>query len=153
MINPEHHQLVLQRLGKTIELAKTLKEEQFDYSSLVAKYDFSKKCGTVCCIIGHYPNWGIEGFKYDDSPDFHTYKSVSVIAENFRFLEYGIAHYHTLSISVIYYLFFGSPFFGSCYNNEDHDIFLSLNEVIARFEEIYQLVLTDKLDNSLYYVP
>jgi len=122
---------VLSRLKKTIDLSKTLKDEQFDYGNLVTEFDYENVCGTVCCIAGHYPNWGIEGFYYQ--------KSFFGITLNNTELSY----YHGLSGYLIRVLFYGNnynaTFTDSLPNHKDLSDY-SLQDVIKRFETVYKLL-------------
>jgi hypothetical protein len=131
---------VLERLRKTIDLSKTLKEEQFNYSRLVSYFN-ENKCGTVCCIAGHYPNWNIEGFYY------HFYEEYNDLILKHKRLEANIRlaliEYHGLSKDLIDVLFYGENFEGT-FTDEFREVEsirdYSLKEVIERFETVYELL-------------
>jgi hypothetical protein len=44
-----------EKFAKIIEFLKGLKPEQFRYDDIVAEYDKSNNCGTVCCVLGWFP--------------------------------------------------------------------------------------------------
>jgi hypothetical protein len=122
---------ILKRLRNTIDLSKTLKDEQFNYSSYVTEFDKENKCGTVCCIVGHYPNWNIKGFKYSD-----IYGSMYNTLDN-------LTKYHGLSKYLNEFLFYGIDFEGTFTDEiiQHNDLSkYSLKEVIERFETVYELL-------------
>lgn len=128
---------VLQHLDYTISKAKELKPEQFDYSDVVMEFDELKKCGTVCCILGHYPNWQIKGFSYfksivDFEVDYSETDSIDI--------KDGLSHYHGISLTLVNFLFFGrGPLFRNLPHYNDLKDY-SLSEVIQRFELVRKLL-------------
>jgi hypothetical protein len=140
--------LVLERLAFTIEKAKELKPEQFNYSCYVRYFDHDNNCGTVCCILGHYPNWGIIGFRYEKSVE----EPPMMIVEygDFWDVSAGLIFYHGLSEDIIDFLFYGYNIEHSLFQTindqfEDQNVCLELNQVIQRFEYVYELLKTERI--------
>ena len=50
-------QEIIDKLKLTRKHMDELREEQFDYSKIVAAFEFENNCGTVCCVLGWYPKW------------------------------------------------------------------------------------------------
>ena len=133
---------VLERLDYTISKAKELKPEQFDYSDIVMEFDELNECGTVCCILGHYPNWQIKGFSYFKSiVDFEVDYSET---DSFDIKD-GLFHYHGISLTLVNFLFFGrgNLFMNLPYYDDLKDY--SLSEVIQRFEHIRTLLASGEI--------
>jgi len=141
---------ILERLKKTIDLSKTLKEEQFNYNKFVTEFDYDNECGTVCCIAGHYPNWGIDIFKYNISTIF-IIEVNQLSGENplndgnspLRLMKNKLIEYHGLSEYLINVLFYGENFEGTFtdeFRYVDGIGEYSLKEVIERFETVYELL-------------
>jgi len=133
---------ILKRLRKTIDLSKTLKVEQFNYNKFVTDFDTENNCGTVCCIAGHYPNWGIDIFKYDSDA---LYNIVTSNEKNqlMSKIKQQLVDYHGLSGELISVLFYGGNFGGKLSDKLVEYIDLSkysLQEVIERFEKVYKLL-------------
>ena len=126
---------ILERLDYTIEKAKELKIKQFKYSSVVTDFDFIHNCGTVCCIFGHYPNWGIEGFYYD----IDQWENVTVSGPNGDW-HTDLMAYHGLTWKTIHFLFFGSVI-----SSPTQDIRLSLKNVIQRFKHVRKLLASGEM--------
>ena len=130
---------VLERLDYTIEKAKGLKLNQFNYSEYVSKFDFENNCGTVCCIAGHYPNWNIEGFVYLNY-SLHSIPSLYIID--------ALSDYHGLSEDIAYFLFhnysINSPLFA-----EFEEILplekVTLSYVLERFEFVRKLLASGEI--------
>jgi len=136
-------QEILERLKKTIDLSKTLKDEEFDYSQLVSKFN-ENNCGTVCCIAGHYPNWGIGEFYYHFYDEYTEYAELILRHEGLGAdIQSALIEYHGLSGELISALFYGRNFDGTftdeLVNYEDLSLY-SLQEVIERFETVYELL-------------
>jgi len=133
---------VLIRLKKTIDLSKTLENHQFSYEKFVNEYDVETNCGTVCCIAGHYPNWGIEGFKYEKRVFGDYYLDTNEILR-YSYTEDALSYYHGLSLSLIIVLFCGKNCDGTFTDCFDKYITLhdyKLSDVIHRFETVYELL-------------
>jgi len=133
---------VLERLRKTIKLSKKLKDEQFNYKRFVTEFDYENNCGTVCCIAGHYPNWGIDILKYDSNTILNITPS-DTKCQLMSNIKYQLEDYHGLSGELISALFYGrnidGTFTDELVNHEDLSLY-SLQEVIERFETVYQLL-------------
>ncbi len=129
-------QEVLSRLRTTLAHMKELDETQFYYGSFCDTFDYERQCGTVCCIAGHYPNWGLGDFCYKEN----NVSDMDLFSIEFKECIIGaLMNYHGLSEGIIGYLFYGSPLFfeamgimGSVKSN------CSLSVVITRFEFIYK---------------
>lgn len=141
-------QLVLERLAFTIEKAKELKPEQFDYSCYVKYFDHDNNCGTVCCILGHYPNWKVNGFYYE--PHAMGGSLMTVEYGGYLDVSFGLTNHHGLSIDIVGFLFYGKYIEDSLFEKindpfEDQNVCLELHEVIQRFEYVYELLKTEQI--------
>ena len=140
--------LVLERLAFTIEKAKELKPEQFNYSCYVRYFDHDNNCGTVCCIAGHYPNWGIKGFLYESIIEQPS--MVAVTYNDFHDVELGLVFHHGLSADIIQFLFYGINIQHKLFEEindqfEERNECLELHQVIQRFEYIYELLKMEQI--------
>ena len=131
---------VLERLQFTIDKAKLLKDWQFVYCRYVTAYDVENACGTVCCIAGHYPNWGITEFSIIYNKDF--YYNYQLVYNEFETAENGLPFFHGISVDLVNFLFYGFPIehhlflqFGAYYSS-----MLQLPQVITRFEYVHKLL-------------
>ncbi len=56
---------ILEEMKAALERYKTIKPEEFDFGDFVAKYDYQEQCGTICCLWGWEPSFGVlEGVKW-----------------------------------------------------------------------------------------
>jgi hypothetical protein len=139
---------ILERLDYTIMKAKELKPEQFSFESYVSVFDEVNNCGTVCCIAGHYPNWGIDEFFFEDFA-FLFLTVASNLGDN---ISISLSKYHGLGIALIGYLFdgCGDYFTGLPYYRELSDY--SLVEVIQRFEHVRNLLASGEIEpNQVFF--
>ncbi len=50
---------ILEEMKAALERYKTLEPEQFNFTEFVFEADMVKKCGTVCCLWGWEPEFGV----------------------------------------------------------------------------------------------
>ena len=141
----------MQRLQFTIDKAKLLKDEQFVYCRYVTTYDVENACGTVCCIAGHYPNWGIREFSINYNEDFDS--NYQLVYNEFENAKNGLSDFHGISIDLINFLFYGYPIehplflqFGAYYSS-----MLQLPQVITRFEYVHKLIAEGTILHNFSY--
>ncbi len=50
---------ILEEMKAALERYRTIKEEEFDFSYFVSNFDPLQKCGTICCLWGWEPRFGV----------------------------------------------------------------------------------------------
>ncbi len=50
---------ILEEMKAALERYRTLKEEEFNFADFVTYFDHQKKCGTICCLWGWEPSFGV----------------------------------------------------------------------------------------------
>jgi len=122
------NKLIIERLQLTIDNLKKLKPEQFNYAEIVTKFDETKGCGTVCCVMGFYPVWYKESFKY---------RKIKSGVSTFMYTvdNKEVESYHGITSFEFFSLFYG---YGLAVPKLDSIVtmseYVSLYEVIDRFE-------------------
>lgn len=101
--------LVLSRLGDTIEKLKALSPSQFYYGNYVSKME--NGCGTMCCVMGWYPTWFPDaGLSYIETTDVNRRLAVSgetSTIEKSRLLA-PLIEWHGISMEIMNGLFYGA---------------------------------------------
>ncbi len=96
----------LQRLIHLRANIDTLKEEEFNYSQFVTKFDKKNNCGTVCCIAGHLPRWYPKQWKWHGSDKYPTLKKNEV---EFYRTRIDLCTFFETNSDIILALFYGYP--------------------------------------------
>jgi hypothetical protein len=132
-------------LQATVKKLQELPTKNFDYHTYVAKFDTQTKFGTVCCVVGWYPQWFKDSkIKYNSEhmPFEPLYAKETV--------DDALQKYHNLNDDVIGTLFYGiSLWIGNKRFRAKNGLDSSKSEVIAHFKKIIKLLESGKLDNTL----
>jgi hypothetical protein len=68
---------IITEIKAAYERYKTIKPDEFDFSSFVSKWHYENKCGTVCCLWGLEPKFGVlEGVNW-------IYSLISIYPESY----------------------------------------------------------------------
>lgn len=125
---------ILNEMKAALERYKTIKEKEFNFDSFVR--EFKHDCGTVCCLWGWEPKFGVLPVKWDFTKDLF----ISIKPENFLGWGYLIIRY-------LYYPEVTSihKITGIELNSED-----SLSSVLRAWERAIHLIeTTNELDEFL----
>lgn len=118
--------LIIERLQLTIDNLKKLKPEQFNYAEVVSEFDEEKGCGTVCCVMGFYPVWYPDHFKYHKNRSDGNYSVIHIFED-----------YHGITRHEKYALFYGERLDNPKIDSVVHKMCqVTIPEVIERFETL-----------------
>ena len=73
-------------IKEVLEFSKELKSNQFDFSTYVT--EAHNECGTVCCMLGWYPKWYPNDFKWKKDGWQNSGWAINITYDAHRFLEY-----------------------------------------------------------------
>ena len=136
---------IISRFEATIEKLKALSPMNFHYGSFIEEHDGG--CGTVCCVLGHYPGW---------FPKSGFYWEIGEIDEGNLFLEYidgdairGVRIYHGFNHSLCECLFYGDVVEQLEAGLPETNTASKLPKVIELFEAALIKLRTGELDEYL----
>jgi hypothetical protein len=65
---------IITEIKSAYERYKTIKHEEFSFRRFISNYDANTKCGTVCCLWGWEPKFGVlEGVNWINREDITEY--------------------------------------------------------------------------------
>lgn len=141
-------ELIISRLESTIDNLKKLKPNQFKYDNFVSEIDPDTKCGTVCCVMGWYPQWYKMGFVYDKKGFLEIDEEVKE-AQEVNTNSDLLRMYHGISNDLIEAMFYANERcqdqFGLPFNDWEAD----LTDITDLFEVVLSKIKSGELDAEL----